>query len=122
MVDTGVADVFAVERQQLRNRAALLTRLHTWRTAAVMTLFQSPLGLLFGLVALLLLRGLGRLIDGGREAEAAQKLRAARITVLIGAGVAALSLLVSGIFAFQMMQSFSAQMENVAKRASGNHD
>ena len=120
MVDTGVADRFAVERQLLRNRAALLTRLHTWRTAAVMTLFQSPLGLLFGFVALLRLRGLGRLIDGGRDAEAEQKLRAARIIVLIGAGVAALSLLVSGVFAFQMMHSLSAQMENVAKGGSGN--
>ena len=122
MVDAGVADRFAVERQQLRNRAALLTRLHTWRTAAVMTLFQSPLGLLFGFVALLMLRGLGPLIDGGREAEAEQKLRAARIIVLIGAGVAALSLLVSGFFAFQLMHSLPAQIENLGKGASGDHD
>jgi hypothetical protein len=122
MVDRGVADRFAVERQQLRNRAALLTRLHTWRTAAVMTLFQSPLGLLFGFVALLMLRGLGRLIDGGREAEVEQKLRAARTIVLIGAGVAALSLLMSGFFALRLVHSLPAHMESFVKGASGDHD
>ena len=103
MVDTGANDRFAAERQLLHHRAALLTRLHTWRTAAVMTLFQSPLGLLFGCVALWLLRGLGRLIEGGREVEADQKLRAARVIVLIGAGVAALSLLVSGVAALRLV-------------------
>jgi hypothetical protein len=122
MVDTGVADRFAVERQQLRNRAALLTRLHTWRTAAVMTVFQSPVGWLFGFVALLMLRGLAQLIDGGREAEAEEKLRAARIIVLVGAGLAALSLLVSGIFAFRLVHSLPSLMESFAKGASGDHD
>jgi len=120
MVDAGVADRFAEERQQLRSRAMLLTRLHTWRTAAVMTLFQSPLGLLFGLVALWLLRGLGGLIATGRAGEAEEKLRAARNIVLVGAAVAALSLVISGIFAFQMMRALPTQLDNFARGASGD--
>jgi hypothetical protein len=59
MADAGLADRFEELRQQQRSRAELLTRLHTWRVAAVITLFQSPLGLVFGVLALWLLRGLG---------------------------------------------------------------
>jgi len=122
MVDGAVATVDRFEEQRLlqRRRAILQTSCHTFRTAAVMTLFLSPLGWLFGLVALFLMRGLSACIDGDRRDEAEEKLRAARNVLVVGAAVAALFLLVSGFFAFRIMSELPRQMDNFARGASGD--
>lgn len=123
MVDGAVATVDRFEEQRLlqRRRATLQTSCHTWRTAAVMTLFLSPLGWLFGLVALFLMRGLGACIESDRQYEAEEKLHAARSVLVVGAVVAGLSLLVSGFFAFQMMRGvLSAHWDAFGRGASGD--
>jgi hypothetical protein len=81
--------------EKQRARAILHTRADTWRTAAIMTCLVPPLGLPFGLVALLLLRGVGAAIDGDRADEAARKLALGRGLALVGTVLGALALLLS---------------------------
>lgn len=116
-VDAGGGDRFEQLRVQQRQRAALVTQGHTWRTAAVMTLFLSPLGWVFGIAALWILRGLGVALEQGRESDVEQKLRAARLVVLFGAGMAALSLLCSGVAAAMLMYELPRTFEQFAQGA-----
>lgn len=115
--DGGGGDRFEQLRLQQRRRAALVTQGHTWRTAAVMTLFLSPLGWLFGIAALWILRGLGVAVHAGRESDAERKLRLSRLIVLFGAGVAALGLLCSGVAAARLMYELPRSFEQLAHGA-----
>jgi hypothetical protein len=117
MADLGVVDAYEEERERAHELAALHTSGHAWRTAAVMTFFLSPFGFVFGSVALVLMRGLGKAIDSGRSAEARSILRNGRFVVLLGTALAAAAFVVAlgsmTYFAFTMQ----AQLEQL--RQSG---
>jgi hypothetical protein len=79
------------EPQQVRLRLeALRTRMHTWRTAAVMTCFFTPVGLLFGLAGLLAMANVGSKIAAGQEQQAKERLDLGRKITLLGTGIAIL--------------------------------
>jgi hypothetical protein len=61
--------------EQQRRRAVQHTRADAWRTAAVMTCLLAPFSLLFGAVALWLMRGIEVKIDSEQEKQAAAILR-----------------------------------------------
>lgn len=75
-----------------RVRAGLLTQLDTWQTAACMTCLL-PFGLLFGVPALLILRGKRAAVQNEQLAAVGRALSVARGFVLGGAACAALVVL-----------------------------
>ncbi len=91
---------------QQRRRAVQHTRADVWRTAAVMTCLLAPFGLLFGAVALWLMRGISAKIDCQSESQADAILRTARAIVLAGTGLG----LVAALFALVTMASGALQL------------
>ncbi len=111
-----LGDRFEEQREQQRRRATLHTSGHAWRTAAVMTCFLTPFGFVIGLVAVIVMRGLGPSIDNGREAEAEQKLKLGRILVLGGATIATIALAISVVEVSQFLLSMPEQLEQLKQR------
>lgn len=98
-----------------RLRAGLLTQVDTWQTAAWMTCLL-PFGLLFGVPALLTLRGKRTALQNGQLAAVGRALSVARGFVLGGAACAALVVLAT-LFNFTTeLDAFAV----AATRASSN--
>jgi hypothetical protein len=82
-------------RNARTRQEGLRTRMHTWRTAAIMTCFFTPAGLVFGLAGLIALGNVGSLITAGQEQHAEERLALGRKITLFGTAVAALATLIA---------------------------
>jgi hypothetical protein len=86
---------YRAQAERQRARAALHTRADAWRTAAVMTCLLPPVGLPFGVSALVALRGIAGKIESDRETDTQRALFWGRALVLAGSAIGALCLLLS---------------------------
>ena len=107
----GELDRFEHERTQQRSRAVLHTSGLAWRTAALMTCLLTPLGPLFGVAALAVLRGLHASIETGDETRAQHKLRLGRAIVLSGTALGLLSSAISLFAMFSMLREVSETLD-----------
>jgi hypothetical protein len=96
------------EAQARQRRAVFHTRADTWRTAAVMTCLLPPVGLVFGAVALVAMRGISQKIDRGADADIQRALRLGRACVLAGTGLGAIVALVAVAQAVRFAMAISS--------------
>ena len=113
-------DTFDLHSLATRQRAQAVfwTQRDVWLTAAFMTLFLGPLGALFGLAALLAMRGLSKAIRDEQTHWVAQRLRHGRRLVLFGLGFSILLDTVMLVRFYLTYSDLAAQFQLSAQESS----